>query len=295
MDLKQLTSFIAVAEEGQLSRAAARLCLSQPPLSRHIHALEAELGARLFDRTATGMTLTQAGVALLDNARSIENLLHQARDKVRKAGLGQSGQMDVGLYGSAIYGAVPRILRQFKISHPDVALNLHYAQTPEQVKALRRKQVLIVFERMLPSEPDIEVLPVCRERLYVAISEEHPLAQSEWLDIGELRDETFIPGTEVTAASQLVEICRKAGFVPRMTPPSNNMVTATLLAAVGVGVSLVPESMTHVQLPGVVYRPLNVSESYSMDLHCFYLQNNSSPLLASMLEVVRGVSAPPRG
>ncbi|CAM3932230.1 HTH lysR-type domain-containing protein [Bordetella tumulicola] len=294
MDLKQLTSFIAVAEEGQLSRAAVRLCLSQPPLSRHIHALESELGVRLFDRTATGMSLTQAGAALLDDARSIEGLFRQAREKVRKSGLGQTGQMSVGLYGSSIYGAVPRVLRQFRISHPDVELNLHYAQTPEQVKALRRNQVLIVFERMLPTESDIEVLRVCGERLYVAMNEEHPLARSEWIDIGELRHETFIPGTEVTAASQLVEICRKAGFIPRMTPPSNSVVTATLLAGVGVGVSLVPESMTNVQLPGVIYRPLNVDEAYSMDLHCFYLKNNESPLLASILEIVRGFIEPSR-
>lgn len=294
MDLKQLTSFIAVAEEGHLGRAAARLCLSQPPLSRHIHALESELGVRLFDRTATGMSLTQAGTALLDDARNIEGLLRQARDKVRKSGLGESGHISVGLYGSSIYGVVPRILRQFRLSHPDVELSVHYAQTPEQVKALRRNQVLIVFERMLPTETDIEVLRVCGERLYVAMNEEHPLAANEWVDIEELQHETFVPGTEVTAASQLVELCRKAGFIPRMTPPSTNVVTATLLAGVGVGVSLVPESMTYVHLPGVIYRPLSVDDTYSMDLHCFYLKNNRSPLLTSMLDIVRGLNVSAR-
>lgn len=233
------------------------------------------------------MTLTQAGAALLDDARGIESMFRQAREKVRKAGLGRSGQMSVGIYGSSIYGSVPRILRQFRMAHPDVELSLHYAQTPAQVQALRRNEVLIVFERMLPTEPDIEVLRVGRERLYVALNQEHPLAQREWVDIGELREETFIPGTEVTATSQVVELCRKAGFTPRMAPPSNNVVTATLLAGLGVGVTLVPESMTHVRPPGVLYRRLNESEAYSMDLHCFYMKNNDSPLLAGMLEVVR--------
>ena len=295
MDIKHLTSFIAVAEEGQLGRAAARLCLSQPPLSRHIHALEAELGVRLFDRTASGMILTQAGTALLEDARNIESMIRQTRDKVRKTGLGESGQISIGVYGSSIYGNVPRILRQYRMAHPDVELSLQYAQTPAQVQALRRNQVLIVFERMLPSEPDIEVLRVCRERLYVALNEEHPLAQREWIDIGELQDETFILGTELTAASQLVELCRKAGFMPRMTPPSNSVVTATLLAGVGIGVTLVPESMIQVHLPGVVYRQLNESDAYSMDLYCFYLQNNPSPLLAGMLDVVRGFADTAQG
>lgn len=286
MDLRQLSSFIAVAEEGQLSKAAVRLCLSQAPLSRHIQALEAELGVRLFDRTAAGMELTQAGMTLLDDARSIESLIRQASEKVRRAGMGQSGQLSIGVYGSSIYGVVPRILQQFRLSYPEVELVLHYAQTPAQVQALRHGKVQIVFERMVPLESDIRVQLVCQERLLVALSASHPLAQREWIHIGELRDEAFILGTEVTAGSQVVEICREAGFIPRISPPSNNMVTAALLAGAGAGVSLVPESMVNVSFPGVAYRPLGLGNDHTMDLHCFYLEKEPSPLLANMLDIV---------
>jgi DNA-binding transcriptional LysR family regulator len=290
MDLRQLSSFIAVAEEGQLSKAAVRLCLSQPPLSRHIQALEAELGVLLFERTATGMELTQAGAALLEEARNIESLVRQATHKTRRAGTGRSGHLRVGIYGSSIYGVVPRILRQFRLSYPEVELTLHYAQTPAQVQALRRGQVDIVFERMVPIEPDIHVQLICRERLLVAMTMSHPLAAREWVHIGDLRDETFILGSEVTAASRVVEICRKAGFIPRLAEPSSNVVTATLLAAVGAGVTLVPESMVNVHFPEVVYRPLSNDLDHSMDLHCFRLNKPPLPLLASLLETVAAFS-----
>jgi DNA-binding transcriptional LysR family regulator len=286
MDIRQLSCFIAVAEEGQLSKAAARLCLSQPPLSRQIHALETELGVRLFDRTATGMELTQAGLALLDEARNIESLVQQATRKTRRAGTGQSGQLKVGVYGSSIYGVVPQILRQFRLSYPEVELTLHYAQTPAQVQALRRGQVDIVFERMVPIESDIQVQLICRERLLVAMNVSHPLTQREWIHISDLRDETFLLGSEVTAASRVVEMCRKAGFIPRLADPSSSVVTATLLAAIGAGVTLVPESMLNVQIPEVAYRRLETDLEHSMDLHCFYLDRPLSPVLISVLDTV---------
>jgi DNA-binding transcriptional LysR family regulator len=287
MDLRQLSSFIAVAEEGQLSKAAARLCLSQPPLSRHIQALEADLGVRLFERTAGGMELTQAGTALLGEARNIESLIEQATLKARRAGTGRAGQLKVGIYGSSIYGVVPQILRQFRLSYPEVELLLHYAQTPAQVQALRHGQVEIVFERMVPIEQDIQVQLICREKLLVAMNTSHPLAQREWIHIGDLQHETFILGSEVTAASRVVEICRKAGFIPRLAEPSSNVVTATLLAAVGAGITLVPESMVNVHFPEVTYRALEADLDHSMDLHCFYLNRTPSPLLASMLETIK--------
>jgi len=290
MDFRQLTCFIAVAEERQLGKAAARLYLSQPPLSRHIQALETELGVRLFDRTATGMELTQAGIALLEEARNIEGLVQQATRKTRRAGTGQSGQLKIGVYGSSIYGVVPRILRQFRLSYPEVELTLHYAQTPSQVQALRRGQVDLVFERMVPIESDIRVQLVYSERLFVAMNASHPLSQREWVHISDLRDEIFILGSEVTAASRVIEICRLAGFVPRLAEPSSNVVTATLLAAIGCGVTLVPESMLNVNVPEVIYKQLNSEAEHSMDLYCFYLDKQISPLLKSLLEIVDGSS-----
>ncbi len=282
MDMKSLASFIAVAEEGQLGRAAARLHLSQTPLSRHIQALEVDLGVRLFHRTASGMELTQAGQVLLEDARNIGTFVKTARERAQDAGAGKFGQINVGVYGSSIYGVTSVILNRFRKNNPGVIIHLNDAPPAQQVQALRRGQIEILFERMVPLEDDVMVRQICREPLHVALNAEHPLAAMDVIPVASLEKELFIVGSQAAAASKVVEICNVAGFFPRLTSPSPSVVTATLLAATGMGVTLVPASMVNVHFPGIAYRPLeNVSEF--MDLYCFYLKKTPSPMLSLML------------
>ena len=121
MDLRRLTYFVAVAEERHLGRAAERLHLSQPPLTRQIKALEAEVGAQLFERTPRGMVLTHAGETLLRDARAIFGRVDQAADRAAR---GKLGRLDVEVYGSAIFGIVPNILARFSRENPDVEIAL---------------------------------------------------------------------------------------------------------------------------------------------------------------------------
>lgn len=291
MDLRQLGYFVAVAETRHMRRAAERLHLSQPPLSRQIQQLEAELGVQLFRRTTRGMELTAAGEELLRYARSIRTLVTQAEEQTRRAGLGQAGRLDIGVYGSAVFGLVPQLLSAFRRQHPDVELVLHHAQTPAQLPALRQGRVMLVFERLLPEEPDIEIELVAREPLLLAMPESHPLARRSAVDVALLRGERLIIGSSPSAAATAMELCRAHGFEPRFAPPASDVVTATLLAATGAGVTLVPSSMTNVQYPGIVYRPLHSRLDATMDLHCFYLRDEASPLLVAMLETVRAFRA----
>lgn len=287
MDLRQLNYFVAVAETRHLGRAAERLHLSQPPLTRQIQQLEAELGVQLFRRTPRGMELTQAGEELLRHARSIQGMVAQAAERAQRAGLGQVGRLDIGVYGSAIFGLVPQVLSAFRASHPEVELVLHHAQTPAQVPALRQGRVLLVFERMLPEESDIEVELVAREPLLLGLAESHPLAAQERIDVAALREETHLIGSSPSIAALALHLCRAHGFEPRFAPPASDIVTATLLAASGLGVTFVPASMTNVRFPGITYRPLHTRVEAFMELHCFYLRGESSPLLAAMRETVR--------
>jgi DNA-binding transcriptional LysR family regulator len=289
VDLRQLSYFVAVAEEGHLGRAAQRLCMSQPPLTRHVKAMEAGLGVRLFDRTPRGMRLTEAGEALLKDAREILRMLHGAADRAQRVGTGQRGRLDVGLYGSATFGVVPRILARFCEEHPDVDLSLHYAQTPAQVQALRQGRVLIVFERMLPRDPDIHTELVAREPLAVAVNQRHRLARQKTVDVSSLRDETLRIGTSPSAAATVVDLCRRHGFEPQFAPADSDVITTTLLTAIGTDVALVPWSITHVHFPGIVYIPLRRNGGASMDLYCFHLRQERSPLLAAMLATIRAM------
>ncbi len=287
MDLRQLNYFIAVAETRHLGRAAERLHLSQPPLTRQIQQLEAELGVQLFRRTPRGMELTQAGEELLRDAQNIRTLVAQAAERAQRAGLGQAGRLDVGVYGSAMFGLVPQVLSAFRARHPDVELVLHYAQTPAQLPALRQGRVHLVFERMLPEESDVEVELVAREPLLLGLSDGHPLAAQETVDVSALREETMLIGTSPSIAAMSLQLCRAHGFEPRLAPPASDVVTATLLAAAGLGVTFVPDSMSNVRFPGITYRPLHSRVEAFMELHCFYLRGEPSPLLAAMLETVR--------
>lgn len=291
MDFRQLSYFVAVAEERHLGRAAERLHLSQPPLTRHIKALEADLGVQLFIRTPRGMVLTDAGETLLKDAHAILGMLRSAADRAHRSGRGQTGRLDVGLYGSATFGVVPEVLTRFKAEHPDVDITLHYAQTPAQILALRQGRVLIVFERLLPKEADIEVELVAREPLVLAVSEHHRLAKQKSVDIASLRNETLRIGTAPAGAATAVELCRRHGFEPHFAPVASDVIMATLLTTIGSEVALVPWSITHVQFPGVRYLPLKQRASAFMDLHCFYRRDARSPLLAAMLETVRAFRA----
>lgn len=289
MELRQLKYFVAVAEAGHLGRAAERLNLSQPPLTRQIQQLESELGVQLFRRVARGMELTAAGHELLETGRSLLALAEQAADKTRRAGRGEAGQLSIGIYGSAIFGMVPRVLSAFRESHPDVELVLHHAQTPAQIPALRQGRVQVVFERLLPEEHDIEVVLVGREQLMLALVSSHPLAARSAVDVAALEGQTLIIGSSPSAAANALELCRAHGFEPRFAPPVSDVVTAALLASTGIGVTLVPESMTHVMYPGIAYRPLLSRMPAFMDLHCFYLKGAESPLLSAMLDTVARV------
>lgn len=288
METRTLMYFVAVAEERHLGRAAARLGLSEPPLTRHIKALEQDLGVPLFVRTARGMTLTQAGEALWRDAKGMFSLMDQAAERARRAAWGQLGRLDIGLYGSGVFGVVPELLSDFRRKHPDVDLAFHHAQTPEQVMALRQGRVLIVFERLLPSnEPDLEIELVAREPLLVAMSEDHALARRRLVRIRELEGQTIILGSSPVAAAAATDMCRRHGFQPRFAPAASDLVMASLLACLGTGVALVPRSITRVGFPGITYRALEPDPAAFMDLHCYYVRGERSPLLHAMLDTVR--------
>jgi len=291
MDFRQLTYFVAVAEERHIGRAAERLCLSQPPLTRHIKSLESELGVELFVRTPRGMQLTQAGETLLHDARNIFSLVDGAADRAQSAGKGKVGRISVGIYGSATFGVIPLVLARFREENPDVDIALHYAQTPAQVAALREGRVLLVFERLLPNEPDVEVELVASERLLVAVGNHHPLAREQVIGVEALRGQTLRLGSSPSAAATVVEICRRHGFEPRFAPAASDVIMATLLAAVGDEITLVPASLANVRLPGITYVELEAADRSVMDLYCFYLKSERSPLLANMLKTVRSFRA----
>lgn len=289
MDLRQLRNFIAVAEEGNISRAAARLHMSQPPLTRQIQALEEQLGVALFVRTTGGVELTQAGEALLADARNIRALVDLATDRAQRAGKGLVGRLDIGSFGSGILQIVPELLSAYTSTYPDVKLVLHNIHRTLQYAALREGRALAVFDRYQPNEPDIGSELVAREPFMVALHMRNRLATQGSIGIEQLADEQLILGGASGSNSGriVLGLFRAKGIEPKVAQQVEDMITTAAMVASGFGVALVPSSLLNLQLPNIVYRPLKNNANAFMDLHCYYLKGEPSPLLQGLLATVR--------
>lgn len=291
MDLRHLKYFLAVAEELNIGRAAARLHISQPPLTRQIHALEEELGVELFLRTAKGVELTQAGEMFKEEATNIRMLVEAAIDRVQRAGEGKLGRLDVGIFGSAIYDLIPKLLQDFNKKLPGVNIVLHTMNKTEQIEALRQRRITVGFNRMTPPMPDIGRELVATERLFAVVPEEHPLAALKAVPIRALADYPLVVFPTVGRPNfidRVLELCKQQGFEPTVSQEVGDAVTGIALVARGFGVTLIPESAaTSLRVHGTTFRPLADAPQAVVDLSCLYRASDQSPLLKSFLAVVR--------
>lgn len=280
---------MAVAEERNFGRAAARLHVSQPPITRQIHMLESELGVLLFERTRWGVNLTPAGEELLASASQIEALVDYASDRARRAGRGAIGRLDVGVFGSGAISIVPTLLRRYLKANPAVDVIVLNVPQPAQLVALRQRRILITFDRYLPDDADLTVETVAYEGLVLALKETNPLAKLPVISIAALSNESMVMALDVRHRAWVKDLCRAHGFEPKLSQLAGDMISGIVMAANGFGVQIVPESAQALKLPGLVYRPLKSSaRAYrAMELQCAYLRNEASPLLPGLLDVVR--------
>ncbi|MDR2450638.1 MAG: LysR family transcriptional regulator [Candidatus Accumulibacter sp.] len=290
MDVRRLHYFIVTAEERSISRAAERLHITQPPLTRHIQSLEEELGVLLFNRLSWGVELTQAGAALLKHAHNIRAHIDLATEQVRRVAAGQVGRIDVGVFGSAMISIVPRVLRAFSSTHPDVKIVLHNMPKERQINALHQGRILAVFDRYLPEFPNVCSEIVSREAVWVAIHRDNPLAGLSRISLDDLRSEPLIDEQDPSVSIACRELFRRYDFEPLVAQRSADLVAAAIMVSGGFGTTLLPESVRHLQFPNVVFRPLAAEIECTIDCHFAYRRDEESPLLAELLECVRACS-----
>jgi DNA-binding transcriptional LysR family regulator len=288
MDLRQLRYFVAVAEERNFGRAAARLHVSQPPITRQIKMLEAELGVLLFERTHFGVNLTAAGEEFLARARQVDDLIAYATDRARRAGTGGVGRLDVGAFGSGAIAIVPAILRRYIKANPDVDVIILNVPLPAQLVALRQRRILITFDRYLPPDADLCVEVVAQEPLVLALHETNPLARFSAIPIDALAKQPMIMARDAGHRNWVEDLCRAHGFEPDASQYAGDMIAGIVMASNGLGVQIVAASTQAMSLPGLVFRPLEskVHAYSSMELQCAYLRNETSPLLHGLLKIV---------
>jgi DNA-binding transcriptional LysR family regulator len=289
MDLRRLRYFIAVAEELHFGRAARRLHISQPPLSQQIQALEAELGAALFERSGHRISLTDAGRELLPRARGVLAQAEAARTAVQRLGRGESGVLQLGFTGSLpLTPVMPRVLHDFRLAFPGVQLQLRELSTHEQIERLAGETLDVGFFR--PTRHAgldlLETRVVMREELLVALHADNPLARRKRLPLAALAAEPFILYARSVSTGlheQILALCLKAGFQPRVVQEVHEMPTVVGLVAAGMGLALVAGTMQRIQVPGVVFRPL--AEAASSDILLAWKRGGAAPALRNFLDV----------
>lgn len=297
IELRYLRYFIAVAEELNFRRAAERLHISQPPLTRQIQQLESDLGVQLFSRTPRGVELTPAGKVLLDEATNILSLSERATERTQRAGQGQLGRLDIGIFGSGTFEIIPRVILAFRNVHPDVNVVMHNMSKADQIAALRERRLTAGFNRFVAEEADIAREVVRLESPMVAVNRTHRYAKKDTVAFRELANEPLIlypRQPRPSFADRTISACHEEGFDPWIVQEVDDAVTAIALVSSGFGLCVVPESARNLKLPGVVYKPLHKAKPMVIDFCVLYRKGDQSPILTSFLEIVRKFSAAAR-
>jgi DNA-binding transcriptional LysR family regulator len=289
MELRQLRYFRAVAEEGHFGRAARRLRMAQPPLSRAVQQLEREIGLVLFDRSKRRIELTAAGRALLPQVERVFGAVDEAVDEARRASLGEVGRIAIGYPSSVAFGGMTELLRAFRARSPDVGMVVRELWPQAQVDGLKDGSLDVGFLRGPLDEPALASRVVRRERMVVALPRGHALATRKRLSIEALAEEPFVVSPRPRGPAyfdQVMRLCHDAGFTPRIVQEAPQLDVVSFVAA-GFGVSILPASVRDARRPGVVFRPLVGSPR--ADLLVAWRPDETSPVVRDFLETVERV------
>lgn len=301
MDIRQLRYFLAVAEVGHITRAAERLGLQQPPLSQQIKALESRLGLRLFERHARGVTLTEAGRLLQQEAQALVQSMESLEQRMALFAAGQRGPLNLGFTSSAAAHAfVPAVLSACRRQHPDIALELSECNAAELTEALEAGTLHCGFLRVPVARPEsLEFETLFDEPVLLVLPQDHALAGlgPGPIPLARLRGERFIlvrrPGAPGLYA-ELLQRCRAEGFEPLVAAEVPRMLTNLNLVAAGAGISVVPASMRGVHAHAIVYRELEEGAALRAPMTMVWRRSATPGPTATLLALVRRLAADAR-
>lgn len=283
IDLKLLRYFLAVAEELHFGRAAARLNMSQPPLSTHIKELEQQLGTLLFIRHSRSVTLTHAGKILMEESRRLLSSANQALARVEQIGRGEAGRIELGVIGTAMWGKMRPVMRRFLKDNPNVEVLFRENMPAMQMTMLERRELDAGIWRMATEpSPGFTSLRLHESSFLVAMPEEHPLAELAAIPLAALRNEYFVTMPSIhTDWAFLQRVCLSAGFSPMIIREVKEPQTVLAMISMGIGITLIADSYAQMSWPGVVFRPLQ--ERIPADLYIVYDQLQATPALEKLV------------
>jgi DNA-binding transcriptional LysR family regulator len=296
MELRHLRYFVAVAEELHFGRAAERLHIAQPPLSRQIRDLEREVGTPLFERVPRGVELTPAGSAFLPEARLTLAQAERAQRTAQRAAQGETGRLRVGFVEAATHsGILPDVMSFFRVHLPSVGLSLFELDPLRHAEAFRDGQIDLGILHSPPLDADrwLRVEVIYTEPVVLAVPKSHPLAARPRLALSTLAAEPFVLFPRHVGPSMYDDIiarCRAAGFSPQVVQEAIGWSTLASLVGAGVGLGFVPRSLSKFQQPGVVYRPVR-DLSVDMSLVAVWRRGAKSPVRERFVTALRAVAS----
>lgn len=246
--LRELECFIAVAEELSFTRAAARLRLAQPPLSRHIRTLEEKVGAALFERRPRGAALTPAGRFFYEEARGILEQLVRAGEMARRAASGETEKLRLGFVSAVLPSQTVELIKRFRTAHPSVQIMLHDLAPSEQLRLIMEGRLDGGLVGLAPKrrDPGLRFVPWYKEKLLLYMPPRHPVSKQTQIRLSDLRTESFVAVSRDAAptfAECIRNHCRQQGFRPRIVLESPRAQAVAIMVAAGSGVAILPESL----------------------------------------------------
>ncbi|MFO6300525.1 LysR family transcriptional regulator [Rahnella selenatireducens] len=296
IELKRLNAFVTVVESGSITRAAELLFIQQPPLTRLLQALEQDFGVPLLQRLPRGVIPTEAGEVLLQEARAVLARAEQLNAAMRRAAQGEQGRIRIGFTSSAaLHTFVPALLRRYREIYPSVSTQLEESGSGELLEAVVAGQLDVAFVRMpVKDMPELEMEKVLEEPMWVAVPAGHRLAarvSGQPLKLEELSNEPFVlyrrrAGQGLYDAILAAYV--RAGFSPHIVQEAPRLTSCLSLVGAGLGVSIVPASMTRLGGDGVVFLPLDGSTRLSAPLYLARREDShASSIISTFCQLVR--------
>jgi DNA-binding transcriptional LysR family regulator len=291
LELRQLRYFVAVAEELHFGRAALRLHMTQPPLSQAIQALESLLNAPLFVRTPRAVTLAPAGVALLPEARRLLAQAAELPELARRAAHGEAGRLSLAFVSTADYSVLPPLLRAYRAAYPQVHIGLREATSDVQLDELQHGRIdagILIAPLPDKLKESLNYLPLLSEALILAAPAGLVAAPGP-VDLATLPALPLIVFPRAISPAlhdAILGVFRAAGITPEIGQEAIQMQTIVSLVSAGMGIALVPQSVSNLMRPGVEYRPLQ-ADTPLVDTGLAWRRDNDAPVLAGFLELLK--------
>jgi DNA-binding transcriptional LysR family regulator len=294
MELRHLRYFVAVAEALNFTRAAAKLHLAQPSLTRQIHNLEEEIGVRLLNRSKSRVDLTEEGRSFLVDARRILALATESVLAVQRLSRGETGQLNIAYLSNSDFELLPETLGAFRQALPHIALNLFDMVPAEQFRALEARKIDLGFVGLPPPATmgRLQWESIARHRTVVVLPAKHPLTRKSQVSLRELKTMFFVGLSEKTHPgfrNWLSETCQPAGFTPRILQDAELEPALMTFVAEGLGVSLAREHLKKLPHPGVALRPL--TPPVKSDYCIAWNRDNDSRALQQYIEIVKSLAS----